>query len=97
MQLFLTIIIGSLGDLYIGYNCLVSYCTQKKLAKEKQHRKLIEQMETKLGKSQSVTQMKPNLAIEMSPSAPECGRVHIPDYQVQNQNSQSTQHNQTFQ
>ena len=56
----------------------------------------MEQMETKLGKSQSVTQMKPNLAIEMSPSAPECGRVHIPDYQVQNQNSQSTQHNQTF-
>ena len=82
--------------LYIGYTCLVSYCTRKKLAKEKQHRKLIEQMETKLGKSQSVTRMKPNLAIEMSPSAPECGRVHIPDYQVQNQNSQSTQHNQTF-
>ena len=28
--------------LYIGYTCLVSYCTRKKLAKEKQHRKLIE-------------------------------------------------------
>ena len=83
--------------LYIGYTCLVSYYTPKILAKEKQHRRLIEQMETKLGKSQSVTPMKPNLAIEMSPSAPECGRIHIPEYQVPNQNnSRSTQHNQTF-
>ena len=83
--------------LYIGYTCLGSYCTRKKLAKEKQHRRLIEQMETKLGKSHAATPMKPNLAIEMSPSAPECGRIHIPEYQVPNQNnSRSTQHNQTF-
>ena len=78
--------------LYIAYTCLVSYCTRKKAAKEKQHRRLIEQMETKL--------FKPNQqAIEMSPSAPECGRahMHIPDYQVQTQNtSRSTQQTPTF-
>ena len=28
--------------LYIAYNCLVSYCTRKKMAKEKQHRRLVE-------------------------------------------------------
>ena len=61
--------------LYIGYTCLVSYCTHKKLAKEKQHRRLIEQFETRLGKSQADTPMKPNLAIETSPTAPECGRI----------------------
>ena len=56
-------------------------------------------METNLGKSQSVTQLKPNLAIEMSPSAPECGRahMHIPDYQTRNQNtSRSAQQSKTF-
>ena len=81
--------------LYIGYTCLVSYCTRKKLAKEKQHRRLIEQVETRLGKSQADTPMKPNLAIEMSPSAPECGRIDIPECQVPKY-SRSTQHNQNF-
>ena len=51
------------------YTCLVSYCTRKKLAKEKQHRRLMDQVETRLGKSQADTPMKPNLAIEMSPNS----------------------------
>ena len=68
--------------LYIAYTCLVSYCTRKKVATEKQHKRLLEQIETKLSR--------PNqLAIEMSPSAPECNRahMHIPDYQTRNQNT----------
>ena len=81
--------------LYILYTCIVSYCSRKKLAKEKQQRRLMAQVESRLGRSQADTLMKPNLAIEMSPTAPECGRIHIPEYQVQN-NSRSTQHNQTF-
>ena len=78
--------------LYIAYTCLVGYCTRKKAAKEKQHQRLLEQMETKLSR--------PNqLAIKMSPSAPECNRahMHIPDYQTRNQNtSRSTQQSETF-
>ena len=66
--------------------------TLKKAAKEKQHKRLLEQMETKLSR--------PNqLAIEMSPSAPQCSRehMHIPDYQTKNQNtSRSTQQSETF-
>ena len=33
--------------LYIAYTCLVSYCTRKNVAKEKQHRRLVEHMENK--------------------------------------------------
>ena len=83
--------------LYIGYNCLVSYCTRKKMAKEKQHRKLMEHVETELRPNQM-------RAIEMSPTAPDgCSRahMHIPDhYQVRPQNTpqqnQSTQESPTF-
>ena len=56
--------------LYIAYTCLVGYCTRKKAAKEKQHQRLLEQMETKLSR--------PNQqAIEMSPPALECSRSHM--------------------
>ena len=55
--------------LYIGYNCLVSYCTRRKVAKEKQHRRIVEHVETKLRPTQR--------AIEMSPTAPtECTHAH---------------------
>ena len=78
--------------LYIAYTCLVGYCSRKKAAKEKQHQRLLEQMETKLSR--------PNqLAIEMSPSAPQCSRehMHISDYQTKKQNtSRSTQQSETF-
>ena len=81
--------------LYIGYSCLVSYCSRKRLDREKRQRLLMAQVESRLGKSQADTTMKPNLALEMSASAPECSRIHIPEYQAQN-NSRATQHNQTF-
>ena len=78
--------------LYIGYNCLVSYCTRRKVAKEKQHRRIVEHVETKLRPTQR--------AIEMSPTAPTecaCAHMHIPDYQVQNQNTaRYTQQSPTF-
>ena len=55
------------------------------------------QVESRPGRSHADTLMKPNLAIEMSPSAPECGRVHVPDYQIENaNNSRATQHSQIF-
>ena len=84
--------------LYIAYNCLVSYCTRKKMAKEKQHRRLVEHVETKLRPNQNMR------AIEMSPTAPaECNRahMHVPErYKVPPQNTpqqnQSTQQSPTF-
>ena len=49
---------------------MVSYCTRKKMAKEKQHRRLVEHMETKLRPNQR--------AIEMSPTAPaKCSCTHM--------------------
>ena len=52
-------------------------------------------VENRMGRSDNL--MKPNLAIEMSPSASECGRVHVPDYHEENSsNSKGTQQNQTF-
>ena len=84
--------------LYIAYNCLVSYCTRKKMAKEKQHRRLVEHMETKLRPNQNMR------AIEMSPTAPaecNCAHMHVPEcYQNPPQNTpqqnQSTQQSPTF-
>ena len=50
-----------------------------------------------MGRSKRDNLMKPNLAIEMSPSAPDCGRVLVPDYQIENSNnSKATQQNQNF-
>ena len=55
------------------------------------------EVENRMGRSQTDNLMKPNLAIEMSPSAPECVRVHVPDYQIENSNnSRATQQSQTF-
>ena len=83
--------------LYILYNCLVSYCSRKKLIREKRQRRLVAQVESRMGRSQTDNLMKPNLAIEMSQSAPECGRVHVPDYQIEHSSkSKGTQQNQTF-
>ena len=94
---FIAVMLACVLILYIGYTCLVSYCSRKKLAKEKQQRRLMAQVESRLGRSQADTPMKPNLAIEMSPSAPECGRVHVPDYHEENScKSKGTQQNQTF-
>ena len=82
--------------LYILYSCLVRYCTRRKVIREKRQRRLLTEVEARMGRSQADNLMKPNLAIEMSPSAPECGRVHVPDYQTENSKSKSTQQNQTF-
>ena len=83
--------------LYILYSCLVRYCSRRKVIREKRQRRLLNEVEARMGRSQTDNLMKPNLAIEMSPSAPECGRVHVPDYQIENSSkSKSTQQNQTF-
>ena len=83
--------------LYILYSCLVRYCSCRKVIREKRQRRLLNEVEARMGRSQTDNLMKPNLAIEMSPSAPECGRVHVPDYQIENSSkSKSTQQNQTF-
>ena len=83
--------------LYILYSCLVSYCSRRKVIREKRQRRLLNEVETRMGRSQTDNLMKPNLAIEMAPSAPECGRVHVPDYQIENSNiSRATQQSQTF-
>ena len=76
---------------------MVSDCSRKKLVREKRQRRLMAQVESRIGRSQADNLMKPNLAIEMSPSAPECARVHVPDYQIENaNNSRATQQSQTF-
>ena len=86
--------------LYILYSCLVSYCSRRKVIREKRQRRLLNEVETRMGRSQTDNLRKPNLAIEMAPSAPECGRVQVPDYQLENSNNSSvsrgTQQNQTF-
>ena len=79
--------------LYIAYNCLVSYCTRKKMAKEKQHRRLVEHMKTKLRPNQNMR------AIEMSPTAPaecNCAHMHVPERYQKPQQNQSTQQSPTF-
>ena len=83
--------------LYILYSCLVRYCSRRKVIREKRQRRLLNEVEARMGRSQTDNLMKPNLAIEMSPSAPECGRVHALDYQMENLNiSWATQQSQTF-
>ena len=77
--------------LYILYSCLVRYCSRRKVIREKRQRRLLNEVEARMGRSQTDNLMKPNLAIEMSPSAPECGRVHVPVYQTENSKSKSTQ------
>ena len=79
--------------LYIMYCCLVRYFTRRKTIREKRQRQLLTEVEARMGRD--ADDIKPNLAIEMSPSAP-CGRVHVPDYQTEHSRSKSTQQDSTF-
>ena len=89
--------------LYILYSCLVSYWSHRKVIREKRQRRLLNEVETRMGRSQMD---KPKLAIEMAPSAPRPGgatdstKVHVPDYQLENSNNSSvsrgTQQTETF-
>ena len=82
--------------LYILYSCLVRYFTRRKTIRERRQRQLLTEVEARMGRAKADNMIKPNLAIEMAPSAPECGRVHVPDYQTEHSRSKSTQQNQTF-
>ena len=54
--------------LYILYNCLVSYCSRKKVIREKRQKRMLNEVETRIWRSQTDNLMKLNMAIEMSPS-----------------------------
>ena len=92
--------------LYILYSCLASYCTRRKVIREKRERRLLTEVETRMGRSQMDKPGKANLAIEMAPSAPrpgsatDCDRVHVPDFHLENSNNSSvsrgTQQKPTF-
>ena len=71
--------------LYILYSCLTSYCAHRKVIREKRERRLLTEVETRMGRSQMDKPRKANFAIEMAPSAP----VHVSDYQLENSNNSS--------
>ena len=84
LEVLALLVVGVLF-IYIAYNCVVSYCTRKKLSKEKERRRFVEHMENRFRTPPG------QKAIEMSPSAPaECNRthIHVPErYQNPPQNS----------
>ena len=89
----LALLVVGVFFIYIAYNCVVSYCTRKKLSKEKERRRFVEHMENRFRTPPG------QKAIEMSPSAPvECSwaHVHVPEqYQNPPQNSPQQQRPQS--